>query len=418
MPASLESIGVSAQPDNLSEVELRLLCLCARVNLTIDDRRQVEELAGGKIDWQLTFKLARRHCCLALLHRHLKAVCPDSAPPDLMQSIQESCQAIALHNLTLASDLIKLVKQFERERIDSIPYKGPVLTQLAYGGLSLREFDDLDILVRPHDLIGARQVLLDAGFKSGLHENLSGFFVENSCHHLFVDPRRQYYVELHWAVAPSYFPMAFKGQRLWQHLRRIPFGGLSVLGHKVEDLVLVLGIHGAKHHWSRLSWIVDLAELIRRNPDLDWDSLLTEATRLHCRRIVALGAHLAAEILDAPVPSRIRELIARDAVMVKLADEIWEGIRSPEELSWAGLKNVAYTCRVRERLRDRVVYIVRRAITPTEYEMNWQSLPRPLHFLYFPLRLLRMTFQHGGAISRRVLKSKKNGSGSPTVTVD
>jgi hypothetical protein len=387
--------------------ELRLLSLCAHVSLTDEERRLVEDLTQQPLDWSLLLNLASRHRCLPLLNRQLNAVCRDAVPAEIVQMMQEKCQEIAIHNLTLAADLIAVLRSFEREGIEAIPYKGPVLAQRAFGDVALREFDDLDILVRSRDLARSQQILLAAGYEPYHHDQLSSFFEENSCHYLFGHPQHGFQIELHWAVASSYFPLGFKRQRIWQGLERIPFGGLSVLAHKIEDLVLVLCIHGGKHHWKRLSWIVDVAELIRRSPDLDWDLLLSEAARLHCRRIVMLGVQLAGEILGAPVPARINEQIAREPEILRLATEVWEGITLPEEVSWAGLKNVAFICRVRERWRDRIVYVVRRTITPTEFELNSQPLPRPLHILYFPLRLLRMTFQYGGVLTKRMLAGNR-----------
>jgi hypothetical protein len=408
MAASPETIGLPSRAIGPSPgAELRLLCLCARVSLSDEERRLVEDLTQQTLDWTLLINLARRHRCLPLLNRQLNAVRRDAVPAEILQTMHEKCQEIAIHNLTLAADLIAVLKSFEGAGIEAIPYKGPVLAQRAMGDVALREFDDLDILVRSRDLARAQQILLAAGYRAYHHDQLSSFFEENSCHYLFGHPQHEFQIELHWAVASSYFPLGFKKQRIWQHLQRIPFGGMSVLAHSIEDLVLVLCIHGGKHHWKRLSWIVDVAELIRRNPDLDWDLLLSEAVRLHCRRIVMLGVRLAAGILRTPVPARVTDQIDRDPEIRRLGTEIWEGLILPEELSWAGLKNVAYICRVRERVRDRIVYVVRRTITPTEFELNSQPLPRPLHFLYFPLRVFRMTLQYGGALTRRMLNRPK-----------
>jgi hypothetical protein len=91
-----------------------------------------------------------------------------------------------------------------------------------------------------------------------------------------------------------------------------------------------------------------------------------------------------------------------------LGAKVWEGIAQREDISWAGLKNVTFTCRVRECLRDRVAYVFRRVFTPTESEWTWHALPKPLHFLYFPIWALRLTAEHGGLMVKRAgLGSKK-----------
>jgi hypothetical protein len=135
--------------------------------------------------------------------------------------------------------------------------------------------------------------------------------------------------------------------------------------------------------------------------------MLAEAGRLRCKRMLLLGIWLAAKILGATVPSLVSDALAKDSVVAALGAEVWEGMAQEEEISWAGLKNVTFTCRVRECPRDRVVYVFRRMFTPTESEWSWQALPKSLHFLYFPLRALRLTAEHGGLIVKRAMLGAK-----------
>src|SRR3712207_8653927 len=46
--------------------------------------------------------------------------------------------------------------------------------------------------------------------------------------------------------------------------------------------LLILCVHGTKHIWGRLSWICDVAELLRTQPDMDWEYVLDrKSTRLN-----------------------------------------------------------------------------------------------------------------------------------------
>ena len=58
-----------------------------------------------------------------------------------------------------------LVQRFEREGILAIPYRGPTLALMAYCDLGLREFGDLDLLIRRQDLGPAKEMLLGEGFR-------------------------------------------------------------------------------------------------------------------------------------------------------------------------------------------------------------------------------------------------------------
>ncbi len=100
------------------------------------------------------------------------------------------------------------------------------------------------------------------------------------------------------------------------------------------------------------------------------------------------------------MPDLVSDELAKDPAVAKLGTEVWEGISQQEEISWAGFKNVSFTCRVRESVRDRIVYVFRRLFTPTQEEWGVHAIPKPLHILYFPLRALRLTAEHGGLLVR------------------
>lgn len=399
MPRSkLERRSTTKPP--LARSEILALCLCAQRDLSKESVRCLPKLTKAPFDWHWLVHVAKRHRLLPLLHRNLAAYCPHAVPPGVMEKILEECQDIAIRNLVFSGDLIHVLKAFQEAGIEAVPYKGPVLTELAYGNLALRDFDDLDILVREADLQQAKKILLTNGFQPAGNEDLGQLFVENSCHFVFTNSRHGYLAELHWAVVPSYFPLAFNQARFWRRLRRVRFGGLEVLAHAPEQLVLLLCIHGGKHHWSRLAWVADLAGIIRNHPELDWSELIAEAHRLRCRRLLLLGLWLAVELLDAPVPECVSLALIDDQEVGKLGEEVCGGIFEQEDHSWAGVKNVSFLCRVRECMRDRVVYVLRRALTPTEKEWTLQKIPGPFQALYSPFRGFRLLAEHGARILR------------------
>ena len=57
--------------------------------------------------------------------------------------------------------------------------------------------------------------------------------------------------------------------------------GTDVSSLAMENLLWLLCVHATKHKWARLSWICDVAELLRSQPQLNWE------------KVIALGAELA-----------------------------------------------------------------------------------------------------------------------------
>src|SRR6185503_8502263 len=67
-------------------------------------------------------------------------------------------------NLLLTGELIKLLDSLDARGIPVIPLKGPTLAVRAYGDIGLRQFSDLDVLVRQSDVSRIQALLIENGF--------------------------------------------------------------------------------------------------------------------------------------------------------------------------------------------------------------------------------------------------------------
>ncbi len=158
-----------------------------------------------------------------------------------------------------------------------------------------------------------------------------------------------------------------------------------------EDLLLILCLHGAKQCWSRLSWLCDLAELIRVYERLDWGKVLREADARGCRRMLLLGLLLAHKLLEADLPEEVCSQILGDQRVQFLGDSIIQKFLSDETpVGTFGLIN--FYLRLSENFKQRAAFLMRMVFTPTVEDMQNLPLPSPFSFLYYfahPLRLLR-----------------------------
>ena len=103
-----------------------------------------------------------------------------------------------------------------------------------------------------------------------------------------------------------YFPAPLEWEGFRTRMEAVLVGGRSVRTFSVEDLMVLLSVHGAKHFWNRLSWICDIAELAQIPRGVDWELSEKLARRMGCRRMWLLGLSLAHEMLDAQYQSLLR----------------------------------------------------------------------------------------------------------------
>ncbi len=379
-----------------------MLLLCSRKERNPAGAKQLNALLGEDLDWNYLLWMARRHGVRPLLFWHLNATVPESVPKAILEQLRDYYSGNSLQNMRLTGELLRLLDVFEAQGILAVPYKGPVLAAFAYGNLGLREFDDIDVLVRKEDVFRAQELLLAAGYRPQyrLTPAQEAAFLRYNCEHLFVHGNRGGDVDLHWAIAERHLSFPLDPEGLWGRLDRISLGGRDVCTLSPEDLLLILCVQGFKDAWERLKYICDLAEVIRVHQDMDWGRVVEQADASGGRRTLFLGLALASDLLGTTLPEEIAQRVQTDPAVRTLARQVQERLFRPSG-SPRRFPEVMFRpihVQMRERLRDKVRYCVRSATTHTVGDWMALPLPRPLFSLYYVLRPIRLVGKYGGRL--------------------
>ena len=78
----------------------------------------------------------------------------------------------------------------------------------------------------------------------------------------------------------------------WNRCETVNLEGRAVRSLDMEELLFLLSLHGTKHQWVRLSWLVDITEIIRSTPELDWVRVWTLAEESRTERFLIIGLWL------------------------------------------------------------------------------------------------------------------------------
>jgi len=414
--------------------EVELLLRCARTRIDAEGAGRIRDLAGKDLDWTGLIRGAFQQGVMPLLARNLHSTCADVVSPEVLGRLQGCFATNAARNLFLISELLNILGMLADRGIPAIPLKGPVLAGSVYGRASLRQSNDLDILVHRKDLLRATELLIHEATPPRYHLKGGGWpdplQLELGYHTELVRDDGRLVVELHWELMDPRFCIHLGPEQFWSRLEPISVGGTTVSGFGPEDLLLCLCVHATKHHWERLSLICDVAELIRHAPGLDWGVLLRRAHASGTERILFVGLLLANRLLDAPLPEAIVRRIGRDAEAGSLAQEVHDRLDrdDPALPDWDEARERFFLA-VRERLSDRIRSCVRlgripagvdRAVLPpparaaivlheklkpNRADLDMIRLPSSLGFLYYllrPLRLIAKFTRHPGWIGHLI----------------
>ena len=182
--------------------EIELLFCCARTQISAEIAEHTRHLVQRNLHWDFIIDKALEHGVMPLLYRCLYASCQDSVPKAALDRLRELYRANAQRNLFLTSELLKLLRLLDTHGISAMPFKGPVLSVSVYKNLSLRQFCDLDILVRKKDIQIAKDLLISKGYRPRREMTKTQETAHLESYHAFVflPESGMYSVDLHWAM--------------------------------------------------------------------------------------------------------------------------------------------------------------------------------------------------------------------------
>jgi hypothetical protein len=384
--------------------EIELLLCCARRSMSPETTARVLSLLGEPLDWYYLLEAASRHAVIPLLSSNLERL---SAVPDTARKyLRAEFQANAMRNLVLSGELIRLLRLFAANGIDALPFKGPALALVAYGDLALRTFGDLDILVRKADFYKAKAILSAEGYISFSPSRIQRdeTQLQFSGDYNFMHQDGQVQLDLQWMVLSRFFSFPLSTEYLWNRREMLTMNGITLPTVSRQDLLLILCAHGTKHLWARLGWICDVAELIRS--EFDWQAVVAQARELGGERMLLLGLALARDLLGAVLPEVILNRIDQDGTVSALVAQVLDRIIDERPVQ-EKVRLSPFHLKAKERLRDRLRYLLYMATVPTDEDLRAIDLPRPLFVLHYPLHLFRFirtyTPKAGQLLTRRLV---------------
>jgi putative nucleotidyltransferase-like protein len=372
-----------------------LFCIARR---ELDEEERLRDLLRQDLDWDYLLATASNHGLMPLLHKHLNSFSAEIPVPVLSRLKRESI-GNAQNVLHLTGKLLKLYRLLKENGIRIAIFKGALLSEMAYGELSLRQAGDIDVLIPRGQFHHTRQLLESLGYQMtpSLTESQLASHLATHCEIQFMRDDWFTVVDLHWALAPKNFVFKLETDDVLARLQRVAFAGTEIETLGTEDLILYQSMHGAKHLWRRLEWISSLGELIRSAVAIDWDLVMERAATSHATRMLALGLRLT----EVNVPAPVLDAIDPEGVMKRMAGEILSTIFTVSGAAESTETNL-YNLKIMDRKRDVLVSALRAIFVPTLTDWSSLTLPASLHPLYYAYRPLRLSRAYSTSLWRRL----------------
>ncbi len=298
-------------------------------------------------------------------------------------------QANTTRNLYLCKRLLDVLELFKRHGIATIPFKGPIIAQQVYGDLSLRQFDDLDVLIREEDVIAAREILLSHNFQSQYKHRHNGDpeLVWDEGEYTFYNPEQCYSLDVHWQAVTRTFLSDFRVEEIWSRLQTVDFRGYQINTLAPEDTLIIHSIHGMRHMWNRLIWLIDISQVTHMK--IDWDQVVEIASSFGVDHVMNVGLILVDRWLNSKLPNKALEICLRDGRAKHIVSRF--GMRSIEDGEIRpNLKELRIIASSRSKPQDQIGYLLNKLFRPGMRDHLFIRLPQSISFLYPLLRPLRL----------------------------
>lgn len=390
--------------------EIELLLIGAHSSPGASAKRRAGEVLARGIDRREFANLAVRHGLSSLLYRNVRNHIPGVFPAELCDRLRNLNQVNSARCLRLTSALVQVLKRLEAGGVKAMPYKGPSLADFVYGDVTLRLFNDLDILVRRRDVLRARDLMVEMGYRPDrmLSRTQAVTFTRWNSEIGLSRDGAAIAVELQWNIAPGYFSFPIERLGIWEngHAMRTRNFGLPTLAP--EQLLLVLCVHGCKDLWGRLIWVCDIADLIRQTDSLDWARLMKLSRACGSHRMLCLGLRLAEDLFGPVLPDPVVKDLEEDPAVGWLARWIKSRLFGDHPVQESIVREMAFYAKVRERRQDRLGIFGKFAMSLLFGDWNPAPLPDYLFPVAYLLRPVTLTARYGEGALRQMCKTGMN----------
>ena len=377
--------------------EFDLLLSCLQMKWRDDGRALLTAKLAQSWDWERFMQIVVQRGMAPFLYGLVQEGGVPSLPTTVKAQLWAYYRLCAEQNSRMADEVVQLVSELEAVGVTAVPLKGVVLAAAVYGDVAHRWSSDIDLWVRRSQLDVCMEQLEMMGYvgKRPFTDAQEQMWRQINYEQTWINQERQFVVDLHWHLTPLRLTIPFEPTA---PLLNQPLANGTVSIFSPEDQLLYLCLHGYKHGWQKLSWIVDIACLIDMYSDLAWTAVLAQAKQMHIQRIVRLGLLLGQQLLNVQLPEHIQTWVAEDKRVATIAQMIVStrlarlDFAPDEQYTWAEHR---YLMAGRERLRDKLWFTIRRGFTLSEHDLNnypfavhhlgLYLLIRPFRFLYFLL---------------------------------
>ncbi len=276
-------------------------------------------------------------------------------------------------------------------------YKGVILSKILFGDYTSREVSDIDILININDFTQTKGALEEQGFTPRYNYKNQSFFkhlvkIESEYKCAANNQNSQNKIELHWSASPLLYHTSIDTDTLINNKSKI-----TILDKEVDTLdihnhiLVVLTHHGMTDVWRLLKHLADWAMIVTNNDlNINWNILNKKINDSNLSVAASTGSEICYQLFGVTSASFIKKASKPSKLIKNLLT-----FQKARQSGFPVIKTIMLQSQLKENNKQRLKLIkgiILAIMRPTVQDIQYISLPSPLHFLYYLLRPFRLLF--------------------------
>jgi hypothetical protein len=342
------------------------------------------------IEWEELFLITKKHRVSSIVYKNLTDATL-SIPENFKTKLASETKKSTIRMLKFTAEISIICSELKKLSISIIPLKGPIAAKQIYGDYTAKNSRDIDFLIQIEELEKVINWLEEQGYENSypfnsLSKKQKKAFQKANNQLAFFHPEKKIQVELHWRLFANSYLLPISFQDLLKDGYQITVGKSTINCLSNKHLLFYLITHGAKHNWSLLYWLMEVATLIQKEK-FDWETTLEESIQLGIERPLVQGIILIESLFKIPAPSVIHEYYTNQKVIQGLVKSSIQAINdNSQDQAEKSISNywqkLSYKLKLKKSWRYKLAYW--NAISINDFELI--KLPDSLFFGYFWLR--------------------------------
>ena len=296
---------------NLSSENLFILG-SVKINPSQTDLDRLNDLIPLISDWDILLKTAIERGIGPLMYKNILLLEMQSLiPAEVKDNLQQAYYKTLRRSMVLLDAYSKIVQKFEKNGLVVIALKGIFLSDWLYGDIGLRQFSDIDLLIKPEDGLKGVSLLKEMGYASNETKYISDY-IESKSHNVHFPPMilNMVSVELHTKLHRDTENYHVKQEDCWGNAIEVKINGIDSFGLQFNDLLIHLCVHLDKHFREgqlQFTCFIDIANLIDKySSTLDWNGLIARCRFFNCEQVIMKYILLVQKYFYVDIPEAMK----------------------------------------------------------------------------------------------------------------